>query len=90
MAPEAEPLNVVDDMITEIQDAIDLEGAVGAVDLTDDMEDEPVDLRADGITKSPKPKHFKGSTPPTKVANLHVKQTPQENKDQKAKEKNLE
>lgn len=73
-----------------MQEVIDLEGAVGPVDLTDDMEEdeEPMGTgRGHHVKSSPKmPKGFRGATSPTKVANQHLKVKFQDGKESKPKD----
>ena len=81
----------VEDFVQSLQEVIDLEGSVGAVDLTEDMDEEDMEGATveGGAGKASKPaKTFRGSTSPLKVANQHlkVKAQPQDPKDVKGKE----
>jgi len=76
--------------ILALQEAMQEGGAVGPIDLTEEMEEDGLEgFDQTGITpkivsKALKP--FKGATSPTKVANLHLK-TKTESKDSKREDK---
>ena len=83
--------NLEEDFVQSLQEVIDLEGSVSAVDLTEDMDEEDMGGAATegGAMKAPKAaKTFRGSTSPLKVANQHlkVKAQHQDPKDVKGKE----
>jgi hypothetical protein len=82
----------VEKQIHSLEEVIDIESVVGAVDLTDDMDDEvPMGGGSTAASKClPKnPKPFRGAASPTKVANQHLKQKAQDAKETKAKEREL-
>ena len=79
----------LDEQIKDISAVISLEGTVGTVDLTSDMEeDDATDHPKASMKGSPKPlKTFRGATSPTKVAQQHLKPRTQDVREMKQKER---
>ena len=79
----------VDEQIKDLSAVISLEGTVGTVDLTSDMEeDDATDHPKASMKGSPKPlKTSRGATSPTKVAQQHLKPRSQDVREMKQKER---
>jgi len=81
----------VGEQLRDLEEVILVEGSVGEVDLTDDMDDvEDMGPMGFGPQSKASPKlhkQFRGATSPTKVAQQHLKPKTQEVRDAKMKEK---
>ena len=81
----------IEDAMEAFQDAIAEAGMVNPIDLTEEDDDDVMEVQ--DLTDSKKtvktPKPFRGTVPPTKVANVHlkVKQEMKESKESKKEEK---
>ena len=93
--PEIMHTPKLEEAVSRMQEVIEVEGSVGAVDLTEEMEeDDQEELIMSGSTSKGLSKTlnrpFRGAASPTKVANQHLKQKAQELKDAKLKDKDKE